>query len=83
VFDRTDEEIHAEVVNDVILREFLVDPATFMVVVTGGVVTIKGSPETMDLGHNLVTKIRHVQGVVAVEDKLAYPLPKRIAGLYF
>jgi CBS-domain-containing membrane protein len=84
VFDRTDEEIHAEIVNDVILREFLIDPAIFMVTVAEGVVTIKGNPETADLGHKLVTKIRHVQGVVAVDDKLAYPPPEQsVAGLYF
>jgi len=84
VFDRTDEEIHAEIVNDVILREFLIDPAVFMVSVENGVVTVKGNPETADLGHNLVTRIRQVQGVVAVWDKLVYPPPDRhIAGLYF
>jgi len=84
VFDRTDEEIHAEIVNDVILREFLVDPAVFMVSVADGVVTIKGNPETADLGQDLVNRIRHVQGVVAVDDKLAYPPSERsVAGLYF
>jgi CBS-domain-containing membrane protein len=78
VFDRTDEEIHAEIVNDVILREFLIDP------VADGVVTVKGNPETAELGHSLLTRIRHVQGVVAVRDELAYPPPERkIAGLYF
>jgi CBS-domain-containing membrane protein len=84
VFDRTDEEIHAEVVNDVILREFLVDPALFTVAVADSVVTVKGAPETAELGHNLVTRIRRVQGVVAVRDELAYPPTERlIAGLYF
>jgi len=84
VFDRTDEEIHAEIVNDVILREFLIDPALFTVAVADGVVTVKGNPETAELGHSLVTRIRHVQGVVAVRDELAYPPPERkIAGLYF
>jgi CBS-domain-containing membrane protein len=84
VFDRADDEIHAEIVNDIILREFLIDSATFIVTVADGVVTIKGNPETADLGHKLVTKIRHVQGVVAVDDKLAYPPPERsVAGLYF
>ena len=84
VFDRTDEEIHAEIVNDVILRDFRIDPAVFMVTVADSVVTIKGNPETADLGHDLVSKIRHVQGVVAVRDELAYPPPERsIAGLYF
>ena len=84
VFDRPDEEIHAEIVNDVILREFLVDPALYTVTVAEGVVTVKGNPETADLGHRLVTRIRHVQGVVAVRDELAYPPPERsVAGLYF
>jgi len=84
VFDRPDEEIYSEIVNDVILREFLVDPALFTVTVTDGVVTVQGAPETADLGHHLVTKLRHVQGVVAVRDELTYPPPERlIAGLYF
>jgi CBS domain-containing protein len=85
VFDRTDEEIHAEIVNDVILHEFLVDPAVFTVAVSDGVVTIRGNPETADLGHGLVGKIRHVPGVVAVHDELAYPPPERSlpGGLYF
>jgi CBS domain-containing protein len=84
VFDRTDEEIHAEVVNDIILRDFLVDPALFVVTVSEGIVTVQGNPETTELGHSLVAKIRHVQGVVAVRDELAYPPPERsVAGLYF
>jgi len=84
VFDRTDEQIHAEIVNDIILRDFLVDPALFTVTVADGVVTLKGAPETADLGHRLVTRIRHVQGVVAVCDELTCPPPERsVAGLYF
>jgi CBS-domain-containing membrane protein len=83
VFDRTDEEIHSEIVDDIILRDFL-DPAVFRVAVADSVVTIQGNPETADLGHRLVTKIRRIQGVVAVDDKLAYPPPERsVAGLYF
>ena len=49
VFDRSDEEIHSEIVNDVILRDFLIDPAVYTVAVADGVVTIKGNPETADL----------------------------------
>lgn len=83
VFDRPDEEIHSEIVHDVILREFLIDPAVFMVTVTDGVVTLQGSPETNDQGHNLVSRIRHVRGVVAVRDMLAYPPPEQlITGLF-
>ncbi len=44
----------------------------------------QGAPETAALGHRIVDKIRHVQGVVAVRDELAYPPAERsIAGLYF
>ena len=84
VFDRPDQEIRAEIVNDVILHEFLIDPALFTVTVTDGVVTIAGAPETADVGRNLMARIRNVRGVVAVRDKLSWPSPERsIAGLYF
>jgi CBS domain-containing protein len=84
VFDRPDQEIRAEIVDDVILHEFLIDPALFTVTVTDGVVTIQGTPETADLGRNLMNRIRHVTGVVAVRDELSWPPPERsIAGLYF
>ena len=68
VFDRPDQEIRAEIVDDVILHEFLIDPALFMVTVSEGVVTVTGAPETADLGRNLMNRIRHVAGVVAVRE---------------
>src|SRR5260370_4146032 len=37
IFDRPDQEIRAEIVDDVILHEFLVDPAVFMVTLADGV----------------------------------------------
>ena len=84
VFDRPDGEIRAEIVDDVILHEFLIDPALFTVTVADGVVAIWGTPETADLGRNLMNRIRHVRGVVAVRDKLSWPPAERsIAGLYF
>ena len=83
VFDRPDAEILAEIVDGVILHEFLIDPATFMVTVADGVVTLQGSPETAALGRNLVNRIRQVRGVVAIRDHLVYPPAERsIAGLY-
>jgi hypothetical protein len=55
-----------------------------MVTVENGVVTVQGNPETAEVGHNLVTRIRQVQGVVVVRDKLVYPPTDRhIAGLYY
>jgi CBS-domain-containing membrane protein len=84
VFDRPDGEIRAEIVNDVILHELLIDPALFTVTVADGVVTIQGTPETADLGRNLMNRIRHVTGVVALRDELSWPPPERsVAGLYF
>src|SRR5579859_5993496 len=83
VFDRPDQEIRAEIVDDVILHEFLIDPALFTVTVAEGVVTIKGAPETVELGRNLMTRIRNITGVVAVRDELDWPPPERsIAGIY-
>jgi CBS domain-containing protein len=84
VFDRPDQEIRAEIIDDVIRHEFLIDPALFMVTAADGVVTVTGAPETADLGHRIVDKIRRVQGVVAVHDKLAYPPAEAsFAGLRF
>jgi CBS domain-containing protein len=73
VFDRPDEEIRREITDNVILNDFLEDPGKFSVTVQAGVVTLEGSPETAALGHDIVRKIRHVQGVVAVRDRLSYP----------
>jgi osmotically-inducible protein OsmY len=54
------------------------------VTVADGVVTVTGAPETADLGHRIVDKIRHVQGVVAVHDKLGDPPAEAsFAGLHF
>jgi hypothetical protein len=37
------------------------------------VVTLEGKPETNELGHEIVRRVRHVPGVVAVRDRLSYP----------
>ena len=72
VFDRTDEDIRQEITDEVIRNEFLVDPQAFDVTVSGGIVTLTGVPETNEVGHEIVQRIRHVQGVVAVRDRLSY-----------
>ena len=73
VFDRPDEDIREDIVDTMLLHEFLIDPRLFSVTVESGVVTMEGSPETAALGHALVRKARHVPGVVAVRDRLTYP----------
>ena len=72
VYDRPDEEIRAQI-EGLILHEFLEDPRQFAVTVKDGVVTLEGSPETAALGHDIVRKVRHVSGVVALRDQLSYP----------
>jgi len=73
VFDRPDEDIRADIVDTMLLHEFLIDPRTYKVTVESGVVTMEGCPETAALGHALVRKARHVPGVVAVRDRFTYP----------
>ena len=82
VFDRTDGAIHHEIVNDVLLSEFTVDPKTLQVTVMDGIVTLSGRPETDELGRRIIQRVRHVQGVVAVRDRLDYPPPQRPADRY-
>ena len=82
VFDRTDEAIRQEILDEVLLGEFLVDPKAFDVAVKDGIVTLAGRPETGDSGHRIVRRVGHVQGVVAVRDRLAYPPPERRADRY-
>ena len=73
VYDRPDDDIREEITGNVIVRGFGKDPRQFAVTVQAGVVTVQGSPETAALGHDIVRKIRHVPGVVAVHDQLGYP----------
>ena len=82
VFDRTDEAIRKEITDEVLLGEFLTDPQIFTVTVKDGIVTLAGRPETSETGHEIVRRIRHLQGVVAVRDRLDYPPPERPADRY-
>jgi CBS domain-containing protein len=82
VFDRTDEAIRAEILDEVPLGEYSEDPRTLDVTVKDGIVTLTGVPETGETGHEIVRRVRHVQGVVAVRDRLAYPPRERPVGRY-
>jgi CBS domain-containing protein len=82
VFDRTDEAIRQEVLDEILLGEFLVDPHAFDVTVKDGIVTLIGVPETSETGHAIIRRVQHVQGVVAVRDRLDYPPPVRPAGRF-
>jgi CBS domain-containing protein len=73
VYGRPDVEIGEDIRRDVLLTESPADPGTFDVSVTDGVVTLAGRPRTCAQGHDIVRRTRHVQGVVAVRDRLNYP----------
>ncbi|HUN31147.1 MAG TPA: CBS domain-containing protein [Trebonia sp.] len=77
VYSRPDEDIRREITREVILGAILTDPARFVVEVKDGIVTISGTPETADVGHDMVRSMRHVEGVVAVRDRLSYPPVER------
>jgi CBS-domain-containing membrane protein len=73
VFDRPDEEIRLEIIGQVIPR--LSEPSWYSARVKDGIVTLEGTPETVHIGHQVLDQVRQVQGVVAVRDRLVYPLP--------
>jgi CBS domain-containing protein len=77
VFGRPDEEIRGQIVDELICGEFGADPGRFSVRVKDGVVTMTGRPGSVSLGRDLLTRARHVQGVVAVRDRFTYPVPER------
>jgi len=83
VFDRGDADIREEIMTQVIAGRS--EPNWYSVIVEDGVVTLEGTPETVAIGHDLVSRTRHVQGVVAVRDRLVYPVAPVLSspGPYF
>jgi CBS-domain-containing membrane protein len=73
VYSRPDAEIRREIVENVILNGFFADPDRFGVTVSAGVVTLEGQPETAARSREIVAKTWHVEGVVAVRDRMSYP----------
>ena len=73
VYSRPDADIRHEITQDLILGQLRCDPGTFTVTVKDGIVTIEGTPETPAVGRDIIDGARHVEGVVAVRDRLSYP----------
>jgi len=69
VYDRPDSVIRDEV-NETIAGEFGRVPADINVTVNGGVVTLAGSVGHERTALELTARIRHIEGVVAVRDRL-------------
>jgi CBS domain-containing protein len=79
VYSRPDADIRRAIIDDVIVGTVLTDPARFTVTVADGIVTVQGSPENASVGRDMIEEIRHVEGVVAVRDRLDYPPDQRPA----
>jgi osmotically-inducible protein OsmY len=77
VYSRPDEAIRRAIIDEVIVGAVLTDPARFTVTVNDGVVTVQGTPENASVGRDMIEEIRHVEGVVAVRDRLDYPPDQR------
>jgi len=73
VFDRPDDEIRDEVVREIIVADFALDPTPFEVTVNCGIVTITGQVASRAIAPQLITAIRHAEGVVGVRDRLSSP----------
>jgi CBS domain-containing protein len=73
VFRRADEDIRREITEDVIADGFFTDPGRFTVTVKDSIVTLAGAPGSVVLGVNIVYRVRHVEGVIAVRDCFTYP----------
>jgi CBS domain-containing protein len=73
VYSKPDEEIRDEVTRELARGHYLPDPGMVGVTVKDGIVTIAGKPETTEDGLDMVAAARHMEGVVAVRDRLSYP----------
>ena len=80
VFDRPDDEIRLEVVRQVLPGLLSRPPAGLHVTVKDGIVTITGPVSSDHEGPAILDAVRHVQGVVAVRDRLARPAGHEDAG---
>jgi CBS domain-containing protein len=70
VYGRADSEIRNEVVGGILAGEFGLDPADFDVTVASGVVTLAGPVARLRSALELLSRVRHAEGVVAVRDRL-------------
>ena len=80
VFNRPDEAIRREIIDEVIVGEFTMDPDRFFIQVHQGVAVLEGRVEQRSLIPWLVCAVRGVEGVVRVEDRLLYDVDDRDAG---
>jgi CBS domain-containing protein len=74
VFNRPDQAIRREIINDVIVGEFMMDPSRFFIHVDDGVVVLQGRVERRSLLPSLVRAVHSVEGVVRVTNRLSFDI---------
>jgi osmotically-inducible protein OsmY len=74
VLNRTDHAIRREIMDDVIGGEFMMAPSRFFIHVDDGVVALQGQVERRSLLPYVLHAVQRVEGVVRVENRLAYDI---------
>lgn len=72
VFNRPDQAIRREIIDDVIVGEFMMSPNRFFIHVDDGVVVLQGRVERHSLLPYVLRAVHGVEGVVRVENRLSY-----------
>jgi CBS domain-containing protein len=75
VYERPDSDIGDEVKKVVLDEELGLDPDEFDVTVFSGVVTVAGTVPRRETALSVLTRVRQVDGVIGVRDRLSYPAP--------
>jgi CBS domain-containing protein len=83
VFTRPDEVIRREIMEELIVGEFMMDPSRFFIHVDDGVVVLQGRVERRSLIPFLVRAVHGVEGVVRVEERLTFDVDDHDAGMAF
>jgi len=73
VYDRPDREIAKEILDEVVVGQFMLERLAFEVTVVSGVVTIRGPVADQSVALSLLGSVRQVDGVIAIRDRLRYP----------
>jgi CBS domain-containing protein len=81
VFLRPDDDIRAEIIDEVLLRYLGTNPVLVRVDVTDGVVTLSGEVGTKSMLRLIFPAVRAIDGVVDVEGHLTYAVDDTKPGL--
>jgi CBS domain-containing protein len=80
VFTRPDRAIEREIMDEVIVADFMMAPNRFFIHVDNGVVVLQGRVERRSLIPDLVRAVHGVEGVVRAENRLTFDLDDSDAG---